>query len=319
VKATGGVGGPLIRAGRPAPAQGRPAGPPAWQAVTVTDVHVRAATRGDLDAIAAVAVATGQAEEWSGSDPAYVTHLLAEGRVMVAESADRVAGFGATRRIGDGPGAVTMLCDLFVDPGSHGGGTGQALLAALWEPGSPRMTFSSLHAHALPVYTRAGLDAWWPLLYLGGDVSALPRAPGWTVAPASPGEVAALEAEWTGIDRSADHRAWAARPGGQPVTARFSAATLAAGTVAGEGAEYGIAHLALSPAAGDGEAVEAVMAVLASLNPPDSRARVCLPGPHPAVRPLLAAGWHVDFMDIFMATDPGLLDPRRAIPSPAMA
>ena len=111
------------------------------------------------------------------------------------------------------------------------------------------MTFSSLHAHALPVYTRAGLDAWWPLLYLGGDVGALPRAHGWTVAAASPEEVAALEAEWTGIDRSADHRAWAARPGGQPVTARRGAAVLAAGTVAGEDAEYGIAHLAISPAA----------------------------------------------------------------------
>jgi hypothetical protein len=46
---------------------------------------------------------------------------------------------------------------------------------------------------------------------------------------------------------------------------------------------------------------------------------VCLPAPHPAVRPLLGAGWHVDFMDIFMATEPGLLDPRRAVPSPAMA
>jgi len=181
------------------------------------------------------------------------------------------------------------------------------------------MTFSSLHAHALPVYTRAGLDAWWPLLYLGGDVGALPRAPGWTVAAASPEEVAALEAEWTGIDRLADHRAWAARPGGQPVTARQGAAVLAAGTVAGEGAEYGIAHLALSPAGGDGEAVEAVTAVLASLSPPDGRARVYLPGPHPAVRPVLDAGWHVDAMDIFMATDPGLLDPRRAVPSPAFA
>ena len=72
-------------------------------------------------------------------------------------------------------------------------------------------------------------------------------------------------------------------------------------------------------AAGDHGAVEAVTAVLASLSPPDGRARVCLPGPHPAVRPLLAAGWHVDFLDVFMATDPGLLDPRRAVPTPAMA
>jgi len=286
---------------------------------------VRAATEDDLAAIAAVAESTGPAEEWSGTDPAYVRHLLAHGQVLVADRRTTggqgtvVTGFGATRRIGDGPAAVTMLCDLFVEPGSHGGGAGQALLAALWEPGSPRMTFSSLHAHALPVYTRAGLDAWWPLLYLGGAVGTLPRAPGWTVAAASPGEVAALEAGWTGIDRSADHRAWAARPGGQPVTARHGAAVLAAGTLAGEDAQYGIAHLALSPAAGDGAAAEAVMAVLASLNPPGGRARVCLPGPHPGVRPLLAAGWHVDAMDIFMASDPGLLDPRRAVPSPAMA
>ena len=285
---------------------------------------MRAATEDDLAAIAAVAEVTGQVEEWSGSDPAYVRHLLAHGKVLVAEqraagAQGTVTGFGATRRIGDGPAAVTMLCDLFVDPGAHGRGTGQALLAALWEPGTPRITFSSLHAHALPLYTRAGLDAWWPLLYLGGDVGSLPRAPGWTVATTSPEEVAALEAQWTGIDRSADHRAWAARPGGRPVTARHGGAVLAAGTVAGEDAEYGITHLALSPAGGDGEAVEAVTAVLASQNPPDGSARVYLPAPHPAVRPVLAAGWHVDAMDMFMATDPGLLDPRRAVPSPAFA
>jgi GNAT superfamily N-acetyltransferase len=283
----------------------------------VTKIGVRAATEDDLAAIAAVAEATGQVEEWSGSDPAYVRHLLAHGRVMVAEhraagEQATVTGFGATRRIGDGPAAVTMLCDLFVDPGSHGRGTGRALLAELWEQGSPRMTFSSLHAHAVPVYTRAGLDAWWPLLYLGGDVGVLPRAPGWAVATSSP-------EEGTGIDRSADHRAWAARPGGQPVTARRGDAVLAAGTVAGADAEYGIAHLAISPAAGDGDAVDAVLAVLASLDPGGGRARVCLPAPHLATRPLLATGWHVDFMDIFMATEPGLLDPRRAVPSPAMA
>jgi GNAT superfamily N-acetyltransferase len=290
-----------------------------WQGGGVADIRIRAADTADLDAIAAVATATGQVEEWSGSDSAYISHLLAHGRVLVAEHQGTVTGFGATLPIGDGPGAVTMLCDLFVDPRYHGHGTGQALLAALWQPGSARMTFSSLHAHALPVYTRAGLDAWWPLLYLGGNIRMLPRPDGWTVTAPSAALVASLEAEWTGIDRTADHRAWAARPGGQPVIARRGGAVLAAGTVAGEDAEYGIAHLAISPAAGDGDAVDAVLAVLASLDPAGGRARVCLPAPHPAVRPLLAAGWHVDFMDVFMATEPGLLDPRRAVPSPAMA
>jgi GNAT superfamily N-acetyltransferase len=285
----------------------------------VANVRVRAAGPPDLDAIARVAAATGQVEEWSGSDPAYISHLLAHGRVAVAEHGGTVTGFGAACQIGAGPAAITMLCDLFVDPQFHGQGTGQALLATLWETGTPRMTFSSLHAHALPLYTREGLDGWWPLLYLGGDVRALRRPPDWTVAVAAPAQVAALEVEWTGTDRTADHLAWAARPGGQAVVARRGADALAAGTVAGVAAEYGIVHLALAPAAGDDSALEAVLAVLASLDPPDGRARVCLPAPHPAARALLAAGWHVDFIDVFMATDPRLLNPRRAVPSPGQA
>ena len=285
----------------------------------MTDISIKDAHPGDLDTIAKVSIAAGQEEEWSGSDPAYVNHLLRHGRVVVAEHRGVVAGFGATRRIGDGPTAVTMLCDLFVDPRSHGLGIGQAMLAALWQAGTPRMTFSSLHAHALPLYARSGLDAWWPLLYLGGPVAAIPAPAGWEVAPVTAAQAGRLEREWTGTDRTADHQAWAGRPGGQPVEARRDGETLAAGTVAGTGTEYGIAHLALAPGCGDAEARDAVLAVLASLDPPGGRVRACLPAPHPATRPLLAAGWHNDYLDVFMATDPGLLDPRRAVPSPALA
>ena len=125
--------------------------------------------------------------------------------------------------------------------------------------------------------------------------------------------MAAAEQRWTGVDRSADHRAWAARPHGQPVRAFWHGELAAAGTAAGHGAEYGLAHLATAP---DVPAGDAVLAVLASLDAPDGRARVCLPGPHPAVRPLFAAGWRHEDSDVFMASDPGLLDPRRAVPSP---
>jgi GNAT superfamily N-acetyltransferase len=283
------------------------------------ETFVRPAGERDIAAIASVAVAAGQDEEWSGSDRAYTAHLLAHGRVVVAEREGAVAGFGAASELGTGPGAVTMLNDLFVDPAYHGLGIGQAMLAALWRDGTARMTFSSLHAHALPVYLRAGLDPWWPLLYLYGDVSGLARPAGWAVDPAPPGEVAAREAEWTGADRAADHLAWAARPGGRPVVAGRGGEVLAAGMAGGGGAEYGIIHLALSPAAGAAEARDAVVAVLSSLGQHGGRARACLPGPHPAVRPLLAAGWRSEAFDLFMATDPGLLDPRRAVPSPAQA
>ena len=285
----------------------------------MTELHVRDAGTGDLDAIAAVARAAGEGEEWTGADPAYVRHLLAHGQVVVAEYGGTVVGFGATRRIGEGPAAVTMLCDLFGDARSHGQGVGGAMLTALWQDVPRRMTFSSLHAHAVPLYTRSGLDAWWPLYYLSGDVRTLSAPAEWTLAPAAPEQVADLEREWTGNDRTADHRAWAARPGGRPVIASRHGEPLAAGVVGGAGAGYGLIHLALAPAADDAVAREAVTAVLAGLDPSDGRARVCLPGPHPATRHLLESGWRIDLLDLFMATDPGLLDPRRAVPSPELA
>jgi GNAT superfamily N-acetyltransferase len=284
----------------------------------LTGIQVRAATEADVAAIGQVAVATGQDEEWSGSDPAYVAWLLASGRLLVAVRDGALAGFGATRRIGAGPAAVSMLCDLFVHPDAHGLGIGRAVLAELWRDEPRRMTFSSLHAHALPLYTRFGVDAWWPLLYLAGPVAALRAPDGWSVSVSAPAEVAAAELGWTGVDRAADHRAWAARPGGATLTAGRGE-VIAAGTVAGQADDLGLVHLALAPAADDRDAADAVLAVLGGPGPGGDVVRVCLPAPHPAVRPLLAAGWRVDEFDLFMATEPGLLDPRRAVPSPGQA
>jgi hypothetical protein len=159
-----------------------------------------------------------------------------------------------------------------------------------------------------------GVDAWWPLLYLHGPVGALSAPTGWRAEPADAGDVARMELAWTGADRAADHRAWARRPGGAGVLARRGPEVMAAGTAGGAGGEYGLTHLAVAPVA---DAAAAVLTVLASLAGPTARA--CLPGPHPAVRALLAAGWRVEEFDLFMATDPGLLDPRRAVPSPALA
>jgi GNAT superfamily N-acetyltransferase len=296
----------------------------AGQNRAVATVRVRDATPDDLAGIAEVAAACGQAEEWAGTDPAYVGYLMDHGRVVVAVRGGLVAGYGATRLIGAGETAAAMLCDLFVDPRAHGGGCGRAMLELLWDGHPRRMTFSSLHGLALPLYTRFGLDAWWPLLYLRGDVGALAVPPGWRVTAAVPDEVGAFEARWSGIDRTDDHRAWAARPGGGSVLASRDGRVLAAGTVGGASQQYGLVHLSAAPSAADdsaedGRARDAVLAVLASLTPPGGTARAWLPAPHPAVRPLLRSGWRNEEFDLFMSTDPGLLDPRRAVPSPALA
>jgi hypothetical protein len=294
----------------------------------VARIEVREAVQSDLPGIAAVALATGQDEEWGGADPAYMTHLLAHGTVVVGVTGGSVVGFGATRQIGSGPDAISMLCDLFVDPRLHGSGCGRAMLAELWPGFGRRMTFSSLHGHALPLYMSFGLDAWWPLLYLRGPVSSVTVPDRWRSETAAPAEVAALELAWTGVDRSDDHLAWARRPGGAGLLAMRDGQVMAAATVGGAGDEYGVTHLALAPPAdaatdadgADGaDAADAVLAVLAGLQPAGGRAHVCLPGPHPAVRALLAVGWRVTEFDLFMATESDLLDPRRAVPSPALA
>ena len=132
--------------------------------------------------------------------------------------------------------------------------------------------------------------------------------------------MAGLERQWTGVDRTADHEAWAARPGGQPVVAERDGQAAAAGTVGGAGTEFGHHPPGAAAGRGDAEARDAVLAVLASPGPArrpgpglPARARTRRPG-----RCSRRAGATSD-LDLYMATEPGLLDPRRAVPSPAMA
>jgi hypothetical protein len=97
--------------------------------------------------------------------------------------------------------------------------------------------------------------------------------------------------------------------------------------VGGADGQYGLTRLSMTPDPSPGseaEAIAAVLVFLARLDPErlagqDGTALACLPAPHPAVRVLLAAGWQVEEYNLFMATDPTLIDPRRTAPSPALA
>jgi GNAT superfamily N-acetyltransferase len=288
----------------------------------VSDVVVRPAVEADLPVIAAITTATGQHDEWGGANPVYVHHLLEHGRVVVAELGGGVVGFGAVQLIGTGAGAVSMLCDLYVDPAVHGRGSGRAMLTDLWSTAGRRMTFSSLHSNAMPLYTSFGLDPWWPLLYLKGFSARLPVINDWTVESATPDAAAALELAWTGADRTAEHRAWAGRPAGESILISRDAGdeVIAAAAVINRGPDRGVVHLATAPEVDDGVAAGVVLQSLAQLaDEPGQLAHVCLPAPHPAVRALLAAGWRFDEFDLFMASEPDVLDPRRVVPSPGQA
>lgn len=282
-------------------------------------VTIRAATTTDLDAIIAIAIATGQGDGVDDGFPGYVRHLIDHGTFLVAVRGDAVTGYGATLPIGAGPRAVSMLADLFIDPREQGSGIGRAILTELWRDEPRRMTFSSLNARALPLYTSFGLDAWWPLLYLSGSVARLSPQAGWSVSAAGATEVAALERDWTGFDRTADYELLTSRPGGTGVVASLNGRPVAVGAVGVTGSKLSLSHLTSDPAATEPQAAEATVAVLARLEPASGQARTYLPGPHPAVRPLLASGWKVSEFDLYMASAPELIDPRRSVPAPGLA
>ena len=125
------------------------------------------------------------------------------------------------------------------------------------------MTFSSLHANAIPLYTSFGLDAWWPLLSLYGDAGSVQMPQGWSVVAATADEAGQAERAWTGADRVADYRAWAGRPNGTTLAASYEGELMAVGSRAGPADDFGIVHLAISPAAGDTAVVDGVLAALA--------------------------------------------------------
>ena len=98
---------------------------------------MREAVLSDLAQIAAVARAAGQDEKRGGA-AAYITHLLAHGRVVVGVSGGSVVGFAPPRAIGSGGPCCTS--------------------AAGWTPCPLRMGWRA-HSYAL-LWTE--LNRWMP-------------------------------------------------------------------------------------------------------------------------------------------------------------
>jgi GNAT superfamily N-acetyltransferase len=101
----------------------------------------------------------------ASADAGYLSLVRSQGgRLLVAESAGRVAAYGGVVDI-DG---VMMVSDLFVAAEARGAGIGSLLLQELLGGSQRRMTFSSKHPAALAAYRRMGMQPLWRLLYLKG-------------------------------------------------------------------------------------------------------------------------------------------------------
>lgn len=239
----------------------------------------------------------------------YRDHLLRTGRVLVAgDPGGPVLGFGAVvERAG-----ATHLADLFVQPDHLGRGIGQRLLAELFGEAGRRTTFASADPRALPLYARAGMAPLWPNLYLDIDVAALPTPPpSLTCEPAAPHRIAELEQHWLGAADGDDHRFWASLPEARPFVVFEDGEPVAAvhARTRRTGRDRWINRFVAAPDA------DAVTVLLAAYHHAAEGGRIgsCLPGPSPALRPLLEAGARITDRDTFMTSDPTLFDAARRI------
>ncbi|MEP7025862.1 MAG: GNAT family N-acetyltransferase [Actinomycetota bacterium] len=272
-------------------------------------MRVRQAEDGDTGEIREVSLATGQPAAESGADAGYLQLLRSTGTVLVAVEADgTLTGWGAVKHTPLG----LLLSDLFVHPAQHGHGVGAQLLRALMpgEPaGSRRFTFSSQHANALPLYVRSGLVPSWPLLYLRGSPARLPASADVSADCVDAVTAARADAVLTSApERSADYGHWTRRPSGTGLVVRDGSTVIAAG--AGSPAE--LFHLTCPDPALAAAALFAAVAALGA-----DQLAFCLPGPHPALLPLLGAGFRIEDYDISMST-PGLELPTGWIYSPGL-
>jgi hypothetical protein len=273
-------------------------------------VDVRPATEDDGAGIGAVRDAIGGQHDDSGSDAGYRAHLLEHGRLFVAVRDREVVGFAGTRDIG----GHRLLSDLFVRPDLHGSGVGGALLSAVLDGSELRFTFSSTDPRALPLYARAGMRPLWPLLYLRGPAPSVEAGAAIEVDAVDPGEAAAIELRITGVDRSVEHRYWAARQDATAVVVSMSGRTVGAASSVRRGEACRLEHVALEAGL---DAGPVVAAITRRSGAPVLRAFV--PGPRPLLRWLLERRFVIDDLDTFMATEPSAVPDQLAVVHPGLA
>lgn len=262
-------------------------------------MRVRPAVPEDLPAIARIAAAN---DEQDGVNPRYVAHLREHGRLVVADDGG-LTGYCGVRPVG----GATMLTDLFVDPARHGGGVGRALLDVALSGEAERLTFASRDPRAMSLYVRYGMVPRWPLLYLSGPPAGSPGP--FAARRVAPEEAAAAEQGLTGHDRAADYAFWASLPSATGLVVRDGPTVVAAGVSGGGRLLHLVTAEGGDPAATLATALGAIRA---------ERVALCLPGPHPALRSLLEAGWRIDDLDHHMSSRPELVGSGSVL-SPSLA
>lgn len=269
-------------------------------------MEIRPATEGHIEGIAAARLSNGPAHDDSGADAGYCRHLIRDGHLVVAIEDGRVLGFGGAVDVA----GARLLSDLYVHREAHGRGVGRQLLAAVLHGAEARYTFASNDPAALPLYARAGMLAWWPLLSMRGAAAALPTDA--AASDVSVEEAAAHERLLTGQDRHSTYRYWAERKYSRTVEVVRGGRRIAVAAVhVGEDGTR-VEHLVAEP----DDAVVALGAVVALFR--STHVHVFVPGCQRMSVALMERGFIIDDTQVFMATAADVVHPLVQVLHPGL-
>ena len=270
-------------------------------------MEVRRADEGDLADIAQARLSNGPAHDDSGANPDYCRYLIRSGHLVVAEQGGRVVGFGGAIDVA----GARLLSDLYVHADWHGKGVGGAVLGAVLDGASERLTFASNDPATIPLYTRAGMLCRWPLLTLGGAAAGLSESH-LLAREVDALDAASVERGITGIDRVADHLYWHSRAGSHAVALELDGSVTAVGALLVSDGGCRIEHLA----AHEGFELAAV-AALARWSRATS-VQLYVPGDRELAVHLLQRGLRVTDTGLHMSTTTQAVHPRLCVLHPGL-
>lgn len=294
---------------------------------------VRSARPGDLEAASHIwyrdEVAGDPQPPAEGPALSGFAYELERGAMVVAEGADgHLCGFAGSVTWRGPHGALTYLADLFISEQAQSKGVGQALLGALPLREGPRCVHASTDPRAAALYIRWGMRPRWPNLWLVADaewgargLAALPGAD-LELVEAAPDDPALLawDVRSFGFERAGDLAWQVERRDAQPLWFRRAGQTVGYGYVQRRCDEslWRPEAWTVGPigAATPDDARDCVCAATRWAVERSGVARLGVPGPHPALTPLIEAGCRIVYNETFLASDGAHVpDMTRYLPS----
>lgn len=239
------------------------------------------------------------------ANPTDLWHTFETGIVYVAEMDGSILAFAAaiTRE------NITFLTDLFVRPTQQSAQLGQQLLRYVLPEDKPvRCTLSSTDPRAIALYIRTGMHPLWPHFCLRLD-TPLHREllTDVTILEGTPGDPDFIQwdAQISGRLRPMEHSYWVQKQQAVPLWFLRNGEKVGYGYVRpGAGSLWYPQACTIGPL-GVTSPENATACTLAAVNWACVRAKTLLiniPGPHASLAPLLAAGFHITYVETFLST-----------------